>query len=250
MLQTVAYRLDDGSAARAAIGLIALATDQTIEHEWRRLLDVEGVGFFVNRLHNATVTTPDTLRDMEARLSGAAALILPEVPLDVIAYACTSASVLIGEEAVTRQIQAGRPQPVAVTTPITAAKAAFRALGLERIALLTPYVEAVHAPMQRHLEQAGFAVPLAASFNTDDDTAVPRITPAAIYEAARQLGRDPAVQGVFISCTNLRATGLVESLEAELGKPVTTSNHALGWHALRLAGVEEALPGRGRLFFN
>jgi maleate isomerase len=32
-----------------------------------------------------------------------------------------------------------------------------------------------------------------------------------------------------------------------LGKPVTSSNHALAWHCLRLAGVEEPLPQWGRL---
>ena len=33
-----------------------------------------------------------------------------------------------------------------------------------------------------------------------------------------------------------------------LGKPVTASNHALAWHMLRLSGIDDALPGRGRLF--
>jgi maleate isomerase len=33
-----------------------------------------------------------------------------------------------------------------------------------------------------------------------------------------------------------------------LGKPVTSSNHAMAWHCLRLAGVDDALPQFGRLF--
>ncbi len=37
-------------------------------------------------------------------------------------------------------------------------------------------------------------------------------------------------------------------LEAELGKPVTSSNHAMAWHSLRLAGIDEPQPQFGRLF--
>jgi maleate isomerase len=39
----------------------------------------------------------------------------------------------------------------------------------------------------------------------------------------------------------------VEGLEAKLGKPVTSSNHALAWHCLRLAGYTAPLKGFGRL---
>jgi maleate isomerase len=37
-------------------------------------------------------------------------------------------------------------------------------------------------------------------------------------------------------------------LEKELGKPVTSSNHAMAWHALRLAGISDPMPEWGRLF--
>jgi len=41
---------------------------------------------------------------------------------------------------------------------------------------------------------------------------------------------------------------LIPALEAELGKPVISSNYAMAWHALRLAGVDEKQPELGRLF--
>jgi maleate isomerase len=37
-------------------------------------------------------------------------------------------------------------------------------------------------------------------------------------------------------------------LEVALGKPITSSNHALAWHCLRLAGVNDALPQFGQLY--
>ncbi len=45
-----------------------------------------------------------------------------------------------------------------------------------------------------------------------------------------------------------RAQQAVERLEAEIGKPVTSSNHALAWHCLRLANYKDAVPGFGRLY--
>ncbi len=35
---------------------------------------------------------------------------------------------------------------------------------------------------------------------------------------------------------------------AELGKPVTSSNHAMAWHGLRLAEIDDPQPGLRRLF--
>ena len=62
-----------------------------------------------------------------------------------------------------------------------------------------------------------------------------------------ELGRHSSVDAVFVSCTSLRVAERIEALEAKLGKPVTSSNHALAWHSLRLAGYAAPLPGFGRL---
>ena len=40
---------------------------------------------------------------------------------------------------------------------------------------------------------------------------------------------------------------IAASLEARTGVAVTSSNHAMAWHCLRLAGVEDMVPA-GRLF--
>ena len=53
---------------------------------------------------------------------------------------------------------------------------------------------------------------------------------------------------MFVSCTSLRLVEAVAGIEAELGKPVTSSNHALAWHCLRLAGIDDPRPELGALF--
>ena len=56
------------------------------------------------------------------------------------------------------------------------------------------------------------------------------------------------IDAVFVSCTSVRLAEAAAEIEKEIGLPVTSSNHAMAWHALRLAGVSDAMPQWGRLF--
>jgi maleate isomerase len=243
----MAFQLDGGIAHRARIGLIVLATDHTIEHEFRRIYRLDGVALYESRIFNDAQVNAQTLAAMERDLAAAAGVILPGTKLDVVAYGCTSAAVVIGEEKVFARIREARPD-VACTTPITAGVAGLRKLGAKRIALLTPYVDEVNQMFRRHVEGQGIGVPVMGSFNHGNDNEVARISQASIKDAVRELAREPAVDGVFVSCTSLRVADIAEELEAEIGKPVTSSNHALAWHCLRLAGINDSLPELGRLF--
>ena len=245
--QRIPYTLDDGIAARAAIGVIVLGSDQTVEYEFRRLLDLPGVAFYESRIHNSATITPETLKEMEAGIADCTRVILPGLPLDVVAYGCTSGAMVIGDENVAARIHEARPG-VATTTPMAAAFAAFKALGSKRIALLTPYIDEINQAMRAHIEEGGFSVPVMGSFNEGNDNLVGRISVESLCDAALELGSSEAVDAVFVSCTALRLVDGVEALEVKLGKPVTSSNHALAWHCLRLAGVEDSQPRFGRLF--
>ena len=55
------------------------------------------------------------------------------------------------------------------------------------------------------------------------------------------------MDAVFVACTSLRVAAVAAEVEAALGKPVTSSNHAMAWHTLRLAGIGDSLPRWGRL---
>ena len=241
------FDLDAGVGARAAIGLIVLSSDQTIEHEFRKLLGIDGVALFQSRIRNDSRITPKTLKAMEAHITEATNVILPGMPLDVVAFACTSASMVIGEAQVFGQIRKARPEAIP-TTPITAVFAALNAFRAKRIALLTPYRNDVNQAIRNYIEARGLQVSAMGSFEEEDDLRVCRISEASVKAAAIELGRAPTVEAVFVSCTSLRLAGVVEETEAVLGKSVTSSNHALAWHCLRLAGIDDRLERAGRLF--
>src|SRR5438309_2756047 len=167
--------LDEGIAHRAAIGLIVLATDQTMEHEFRHAIRLPGVAVYQSRLYNSNDITPETLRAMQPLIAPATELILPGMPLDVVAYGCTSASMTLGEETIFAEIRKIRPDS-ACTTPITAAFAAFRVLGAKRIGVLTPYSPAVNRTVQAYLEARRVEVAAFGTFNKQDDREAARIS--------------------------------------------------------------------------
>jgi maleate isomerase len=241
------FKTDLGAGARARIGLLVLESDQTMEWEMRQMADLPGVALYHARLANEAEVTPETLVQMELEVPKAAALLPEYLGLKAIGYGCTSGSTIIGEQRVSELIQMNNPT-VPTSNPLTAAKAALKRLGIKRLGLVTPYRPDVTELMQARFEEAGIVIQSVGSFYQQDDRVVGRITSDAILEAALTIGQNDLVDGVFISCTSLRAAGIIEQAEAALGKPVTASNHALAWHLLRLAGIRDEVTGFGRLF--
>ena len=101
----------------------------------------------------------------------------------------------------------------------------------------------------RFFSAHGVEIPALASFECTHSRDIDKVTPDAIVE--RVLAHRAAIDdcdGVFVSCTALRAMETVEHLEAELDKPVVTSNASALWAALRRLDVDgHGVPGRASL---
>ena len=246
-IETLDFDTDAGIGQKARIGLIVLQTDQTIEYEFARLMPEDGTALYHARIPNAMEVSPETLRQMQLDLPATAALLPPSFGFDVVGYACTSGATMIGEARVDQMIRDVHPQ-AKTSNPITACKAALSALGLHRIALVTPYPPEVTLEMQANLRAAGFDTVAVASFNQSDDFTVARISSKSIVNAVTTIGTRDEVDGVFVSCTSLRALEVIETAEAQINKPVIASNQVLAWHLMRLAGLSDRPAGAGRLF--
>ena len=244
-LKQIEFETDEGFGHKARIGLIVLETDQTVEAEMRQI-HIPGVDWYHSRIPNDSEVTPSTLTDMKQRLPVAASLLPKEFAFDAIGYCCTSAATLIGEEAVTGAIQESHPG-VACSNPITAAVTAFQALEVSRISVLTPYTAEVTAPIISFFNHSGLEVEKVASFLEPSDYVVARISEDSVAAGVRDLANSDC-EAVFVSCTSLRSFGIVAALEQELGKPIVSSNLAISWHLLRLAGVEDSFNDFSQLF--
>ena len=233
--------------SRARLGLVVLSSDYTIEHEFGTLIDMAGVDVFTARIANDPQVTPETLAAMEPRITDTASLILAGDHVDVLAYGCTSASIVLGADRIDSLLNAAKPT-ARTTNPISAAFAAFDALGAHRIGVLTPYRRDVNEQVHAYITSHGYEVPVFGSFNEEMDPVVATIDTDSLVGAIDRLREGHELDAIFVSCTSVRLADAVAELEARTNLPVTSSNHALAWHCLRLAGIEEAVPGKGRLF--
>lgn len=251
LLEHLPYELGAGVGHAAKIGMVVLSSDYTVDHEFRQVFGeqsiADSIGIFQTRVENSPEVTPQTLAAMEQKIPIALKTILPGETLDVVAYCCTSASTVLGEQTVFDRIAEVQPQAKA-TTPITAAFAAFKAFSAKRIAVLTPYRRDVNQVLRQYIVDAGFEVPVFGSFNQELDPLVARIDIPSLEKAIDRLVSDASVDAVFVSCTSIRMLEAVKSIEDKIGLPVTTSNHAMAWHCLRLAGSDTQLPLLGSLF--
>ena len=114
--------------------------------------------------------------------------------------------------------------------------------------MLTPYSPEINASFVRYFGDRGLDIAAVATFDRRDDRDAARISVASIEDAAARLAATSAVDAIFVSCTSLRVAEAVERLEARIGVPITSSNHAMAWHCLRLAGIEDKVRSAGKLF--
>lgn len=227
------------------IALIVLQADESLEPEMRRLLPAP-TEVLISRVPSGEHVLPETLAAMDGALSEAASRFPKGARFAAAGYGCTSATAQIGADKVASQIASGLGAPgIAVSDPITACLAACEALGISKLALVSPYVEEVSAQLIRVFAAGGLSVTCFGSFNISEEASVARISQGAVLKAAREIGASEAAQAVFLSCTNLRTFDVIEEAEAVLGKPVISSNQVLAWHLAKLAGIgrDAAIPG-------
>lgn len=237
-------RFDGGPGWRAKIGLIALVHDLGFEPEFIRFSQCDGVAVYANRIDMDCDTTPETLRDMLPRIEAVTRGLARLGALDVIAYGCTAGSLLIGPDRIKETINRVLPK-AQVVTPISSVVAALRAACCRRIGLITPYSEDVNREFADFLGSQGFEIARFRSAQMRDGFEMGRIDPAWLLTAAEPMA-EADIDGLFISCTALNISPVLGQLEALVGKPVITSNQAMAWHGLRLAGIGDELANVGR----
>ena len=232
--------------ALPAMGLVVLQSDETIEHDFRRIFGSDPL-IYVTRVPTATQVSRDTLQQMASTLPAAARLFAKHTQFSVVGYGCTSGTAQIGAESIAHLIQEGCATPE-VTQPVRGLLAACAALNIRRLGFLSPYVADVSAHLVNVLEASGVACPVFGSFDEACETVVAHISPQSTYDAAVALATKGGIDALFLSCTNLRTLDIIEKIEAQTGLPVLSSNQVLAWHMAKLSEIDVATAPYGRLF--
>ena len=237
----------NGDGWRARIG-IALPSVNTVMEPWASRVVPAGVSVFAARMFLPPETTAEALIEMDRRDGHAAIRQLSSVFPDVIAYGCTASSIVQGVEYDAHlRAEIAAAYKVPATTAAHAILTAAQALGVRRVSIVSPYTAAVDAAEHRYFESAGLEVRGGAFLGISDGFRLAEPEPSALYELGLR-GMDDRAEGLVISCLNTRSHTVIAALELALGRPVITSTQATLWHALRLAGVTDAVAGGGRLF--
>ena len=230
------------------VGLIALSTDQTIEGDFNNVCKNLPLDIFINRIHNQNPLTKENLLKMEKDLESVANKILPDEKINTIAYGCTSGTIAIGEDKIKEKILLAKPGCY-VTTPVTSAIKAFKQMNIKKIALFTPYPDAVNKTILEYFIKKNIEVSSFASLNLNLDSEFANVDPNYILEISSKLETKNA-DALFISCTALPVLNILEDLEQIIQKPVLSSNQTLIWDTIRSIGYKSPIKGYGKLLEN
>ena len=233
------------------IGVLVPSLDPVVEHDFQRFLPASA-SFHVARLEQAATARPARDESL-ARMCDQAperAQPLADLGAELILFCCTSASFFKGlgwDRELARRIEEVVGVPALTTS--SAVAEAFAALGVRRAFMVTPYPRSANEREQVFFSDHGVEIPEFTSFECEHSHDIDQVTPGAIVE--RVLAHRAAIDacdGVFVSCTALRAMETVDHLEAELDKPVITSNASALWAALRRLDIDGYGVPAGRLF--
>lgn len=230
---------------RARIGLVVPSNNTVVEPEFARMAP-DGVSAHAARIRSHGLA-PDAILDM-VKNSMRAIEELHAGEMSVIAYACLATTLVKGVQwnaKFTREVEEVTAKPA-----ITAAAAttdALRASGAHRVAVATPYPERINRLLSDFFESSGLEIVSLRSVAVADSLEVCRLSPSVAYRIARQADTEEA-EAVCIVATDFPTIDVLDSLERDLGKPVVSTNQALMWRALGLAGVALAVDGFGALF--
>jgi maleate cis-trans isomerase len=136
----------------------------------------------------------------------------------------------------------GRPG----TTTTTSAVRAMRAMGIQRVALCSPY-KARNQQIAAFLEGEGFEV--AGTYGLEEDlTRIHRLAGEVSYRVGRNAFKAAdGADALYMAGGRLRVLDILDELESDIGAPVIGSTQAVVWEILSFFGTVEPIEGYGQL---
>ena len=228
------------------IGLIALGSDFRIEKDFNNVIHGKDIDLYVNRIHCYNPLTIETLAKMADDITNVTKDILPDQKLDCVAYGCTTGTVAAGYATIKSKINLAKPE-AKVTTPITSAINALRAMKIEKISIFTPYTKKINDSVVNFLKKENIIINSLTYLDIASDLDIGKVDEKYLYEVLSKIELEDS-EALFVSCTALPVLSIIDKLEKKLNKIVLSSNQTLIWEALNLIGNKEPVLGYGKIF--
>ena len=123
----------------------------------------------------------------------------------------------------------------------------MNAVNAKKIVIGTPYLDEINEREEKFFLSKGFEILRMEGLNLETGLEFGKVTPDFWNKFSLEIDCDDA-DAVFLSCTGIRSLDIIEKVEAQINKPVITSNQAQMWSCLRRAGIEDKISGFGELF--
>lgn len=153
--------------------------------------------------------------------------------VELIAYGCTAAGFISGP-AGDAELSAMLSQATGLPV-VTTARAMVSALQhdrAKRVAVVTPYHDAVNEQLTAFLADGGIEVVRLETFRAPDVTTLGRITAEQVRGLARTT-MGPDCDALFIGCSQLPTHAILSDLQREFDRPAWSSIRATAWNAIR-----------------
>ena len=232
------------------LGMLTPSSNTTLEPVTTAMLaSLPAVSVHFSRFPVTRIAlTGDALAQFDDRPILTAAELLAHAKVDVIAWNGTSSGWL-GFDADHRLCE--RIESVTgirASTSMLALNEILAATGVKRLALVTPYLDAVQQRIVAGYASLGIACDAERHLGMQDNFAFAEVSAATLTAMIRAVAAEKP-DAISVICTNLRAAPLVAALEAETGIPIYDTIATAVWKSLQLAGVDPAgVTGWGRLF--
>ena len=124
---------------------------------------------------------------------------------------------------------------------------ALHALGARKVATVHPFGADKDADHERSMRKLGFepAGVVGCGYSVQDLGNVPGELALTLSRRIKQ--EHPEADTIHPSCAHWATAHAIDRIERELGVNVMTSQQAIVWNALRTAGIDDRVPGFGRL---
>ena len=228
------------------VGLIALASDFTIEKDFINVIKDKKIDFFVNRIECYNPLTKENLIKMSDKVTEVTKDILPDQDLDCVVYGCTSGTIAAGHTSIEKKVKEAKPM-ADVSTPSTAALKALKKLNIKKISIFTPYSKKLNDDVIDYFESEGFEVTSNSYFDIQDDYDIGKVDQDYLYNVLSKIDLNGA-DALFVSCTALPVLEIIDKLEKKLNTTVLSSNQALIWDTLIKIKKNNSVEGFGKLF--
>ena len=238
------------SRGRARFGVLVPFTNTNLESDMG-LLRPNGVSLHFARMggyESDEIPDADQMHGLGASdLQEPLNLLMGARP-DVILYGCTSATLTHGPA-----FDRGLADRIATTSgakTVTAAGALLHALAvlkITRIGFASPYVSGINDMAVGFLAEAGVGTVKRAEVDGElGNYGQGELDPDAVFDLAMRADH-PQAQGLVLSCTDMRSIEVIARVEQAIGKPVISSNQAMVFQAMQLAGINDPVKGFGLL---